>query len=458
MPIRQFQPSRTVQVFSPRYGSGYRIGGRLVLTAAHLLGAVGSSCELVDKRSFGKEEAQVVWKAQGSDIALVELPEKIADLEAITFGKLPEAVAGEKLTFQMYAYPLWARTQREENGSAAGGRQIEGIIYLSDCSPDGLLVLEPERLPPEVSSDGESEWAGASGAAIICDGLVIAVQRQHQNPNRPASLEASPLSMIYADEEWRRLLRKHGINPDPEIISFNLIHLGQLIAEDLRSAPAAASIEQLVERLQRDERIEQTVIQINTDNATGFQTLVNEGGVANVGIHLHDFDAQKLEQVLKAFWKSLQPKDSSNNLPRSGTVQASEQGDVASGKYMSTKATLSTNGLLTIETYSESKCMTEGLRGHVVVVVYDRAGNAIWVSQDHRCTTRGGTWDPSCSSSGTDSWFEQFPEIVGQCATSLDIFHKDEGLGNMVGNIRRAIKESTVITGEIKTLAGQIWV
>jgi len=219
MPIRQFQPSRTVQVFSPEYGSGYRIGGRLVLTAAHLLGDVGSSCELWDKRSFGKEEAQVVWKAQGLDIALVELPEKIADLEAITFGKLPEAITGEKLAFQMYAYPLWARTQREY-GSAVGGRQIEGIIYLSDRSPDDLLVLEPERLPSEVTSS-ESEWAGASGAAIVCDGLVIAVQSQHQNPNRPASLEAAPLWMIYADEQWQQLLRRHGIDPDPEIVLFS---------------------------------------------------------------------------------------------------------------------------------------------------------------------------------------------------------------------------------------------
>jgi hypothetical protein len=99
-----------------------------------------------------------------------------------------------------------------------------------------------------------------------------------------------------------------------------LQQLSQLIAEDLRSAPAAASIEQLVERLQRDERIER-MIQVNSENAIGFQTLVEDGGTANVGIHLHDFDAEKLEQVLKAFWKSLQPKDSPNNLPRSGVAK-----------------------------------------------------------------------------------------------------------------------------------------
>jgi hypothetical protein len=139
------------------------------------------------------------------------------------------------------------------------------------------------------------------------------------------------------------------------------------------------------------------------------------------------------------------------------TVQAFEEGDVASKKFMSTKATLANNGLLTIETFSKSRVKTEALRGHVAIVVYDAQGNAIWVSEDHKCTTRCGTWDPSCASSGTDSWFEKFPEIVGQLATSLDIVHDDEGLGNMVNNTRKLIKESTVIASEIKALAAQVW-
>jgi tetratricopeptide (TPR) repeat protein len=116
----------------------------------------------------------------------------------------------------MYGYPLWARTQRSQ-GSAAGGRQIDGSIYPSDYSPDGWLVLEAERLPPEATT-AKSEWSGTSGAAILCEGLVIAVQSQHQNPNRPASLEASHLWKVYADEQWRHLLETHGISPSPALV------------------------------------------------------------------------------------------------------------------------------------------------------------------------------------------------------------------------------------------------
>ena len=220
MPIRQFEPSRAVEIIPPKngagyYGTGYRIGGRLVLTAAHLLKNVGSDCEVRDKPGFGRETAHVVWKAQDLDLALIELPERVAAVEAITLGKLPKATTGEKLAFQMYAYPLWARTQRDQ-GSAAGGRQIEGTIYLADRSPDGLLVLEAERLPPEATT-AQSEWLGASGAAIVCDGLVIAVQSQHQNPSRPASLEGTPLWKIYKDKQWRQLLGKHFVSPKPKV-------------------------------------------------------------------------------------------------------------------------------------------------------------------------------------------------------------------------------------------------
>jgi HEAT repeat protein len=218
MPIRQFEPRRAVEIIAPSYGSGYRLGGRLLLTAAHLVDDEGSECEVRDIWSFGKEKGMVVYrrKDRNLDIALIELPEKIEEVEAIALGKLPKATVGEKLAFQMYGYPLWAQTQREQ-GSAAGGRQVEGIIFAADRSPDGFLVLEAERLPPE-STTAESEWAGASGAAIICDGLVVAVQSRHQNPRRPASLEASPLWMVDADDRWRQLLGKHHISPEPEIV------------------------------------------------------------------------------------------------------------------------------------------------------------------------------------------------------------------------------------------------
>lgn len=229
-PIRQFEPRRAVEVIKPRFGSGYRIGGRLVLTAAHVLDDVGSGCKVRDKRSFGEKNAQVVWKAQGlADIALIELPEGIPDLEPITFGKLPDATSGQKLSFQMYGYPRFGFIQYDE-GSAASGLQVEGTIRLADTSPDGLVVLRidenlaseyfAERIIGEIKEDSrklKSEWQGMSGAAVICDGLVVAVQKQHPRPMQPNRVDATPLWKVYENMQWRQLLEQHGINSELEI-------------------------------------------------------------------------------------------------------------------------------------------------------------------------------------------------------------------------------------------------
>lgn len=221
MATQQFEPSRAIEIMFPRYGTGYRIGGRLVLTAAHLLDEVESGCRVRSKQSaetsFETANAKVVWKAQAADVALVELPEEIDSCEAVVVGKLPVARKGETIVFQMYGYPQWARTQRETR-TVAGGRQLEGVIYLADTSPDGFLVLEAQRLPPAGALSSSSEWGGASGAAIVCDGLVVGVQSRHQNPNRPASLEAASLAEVYNDQEWCKLLRQHNVNPEPTIV------------------------------------------------------------------------------------------------------------------------------------------------------------------------------------------------------------------------------------------------
>lgn len=119
---------------------------------------------------------------------------------------------------------------------------------------------------------------------------------------------------------------------------------------------------------------------------------------------------------------------------------AEESNNVATNKEMRTKATLATDGLLTIETFSKSREKFEGLRGHVVVICYDAAGRAIWISQDHQCTTRCGTWD-TCASSGTDTWIEALPVEVGSNTTThLDIVHSDEGLGDLRKTIIEAVK------------------
>lgn len=222
--IRQFEPKRAVEVILPAhnsYGSGYRIGGHLIITSAHLLKSltVGSECRVRDRKNFGELGATIVWKDQKSDVALVKLPEIVEPYESVILGKLPKSDTGENLPFKMYGYPKWGRTQRSESRSAAAGMQVEGKIYLSETSADGGVVLRiGELLTSEYLLCQESEWQGMSGAAIVCEGLVIAVQRKHQRPVQTNIVEASPLWQLSDNKHWCSLLRQHGIEPEPTVV------------------------------------------------------------------------------------------------------------------------------------------------------------------------------------------------------------------------------------------------
>jgi len=228
-----FDSKRAVEILAPKYGSGYRIGGRLVLTAAHLFVdadsqplEVGTICKVrskIDEKLGTIDDAELVWRATQADVALIELPARVPPAKASGFGLLPPEEQAKSIDFELYGWPDWARTKRPDENEKSGGRYITGKIYLADTSGEDLLVVEPERLP-EAPIPGEegSQWEGISGAAVICNGLIVAVQRHHQNPKRPASLEAQPLSVIYDDYMWQKHLKQHGIKFKPKTVPIDI--------------------------------------------------------------------------------------------------------------------------------------------------------------------------------------------------------------------------------------------
>ncbi|KAF8960227.1 root hair defective 3 GTP-binding protein-domain-containing protein [Flammula alnicola] len=104
-------------------------------------------------------------------------------------------------------------------------------------------------------------------------------------------------------------------------------------------------------------------------------------------------------------------------------IQAFKQQLVASGRWMTTKATLYRDGKLLVDADTDSVSMFHGLRGRVLIGVRDGAGNAIGVTNEMRCTTRGGASDPFTPSSGIDIFSLKFPGDVGRRAAGLDIYH-----------------------------------
>ncbi len=101
--VNTFEPVRAVEIVGPGYGSGYRIGGRLVLTAKHLFpDGAGSSCKVRDKGGFDTVDARVVWHAPQADVALVELPDSVALADSVSFGRFPAERRPDVIEFHLF--------------------------------------------------------------------------------------------------------------------------------------------------------------------------------------------------------------------------------------------------------------------------------------------------------------------------------------------------------------------
>ncbi|WP_286824242.1 NB-ARC domain-containing protein, partial [Microcystis sp. LSC13-02] len=233
--MAQFQPDRALEIVAPKYGTAYRIGGRLLLTCRHLFDNSNnckvrfrSASNYSDKQDI---DAKVIWKAPDNiDIALVELPETIETRDPVDFGLLPDASSTQKVKFDCLGFPLFLRYS-EDDKNYATGLHIEGTINVANRVPHNRLLLnikdsqdiQPTDEQLERLAEDQSPWQGTSGSAIVCHGLVIGVQSKQPIRDRPASLEAESLARVYDNQEWCEILEKHDIDPEPKpVISVNL--------------------------------------------------------------------------------------------------------------------------------------------------------------------------------------------------------------------------------------------
>ncbi len=231
----QFQPDRALEIVAPKYGTAYRIGGRLLLTCRHLFDnsknckvRFRSASNYSDKQDI---DAKVIWKAPDNiDIALVELPETIETCNPVVFGVLPDANTTKKVKFDCLGFPQFLRYAEDEIKYATG-LHIEGTIDVANRVPHNRLLLNIKDSPDiqptdeqlERLAEDQSPWQGTSGSAIVCYGLVIGVQSKQPIRDRPASLEAESLARVYDNPEWCEILENHDIDPEPKpVISASL--------------------------------------------------------------------------------------------------------------------------------------------------------------------------------------------------------------------------------------------
>src|SRR6266508_5440160 len=153
-----------------RYGSGLLIGGRQVLTAAHVVAdAVAVTLCGPDKVALPADlGSALVGDPDRLDLALLAVPAARA-LPDVDVALVDQDVTTGEVIENCWAvgYPSFQEVTRDASGSVRETAQIWGWILPLSGLVEGLLSFQvtntPQPLPAEQIQLGESEWSGMSG-------------------------------------------------------------------------------------------------------------------------------------------------------------------------------------------------------------------------------------------------------------------------------------------------------
>jgi len=249
-----------------QYGSGMLIGGRTLLTAAHVVdGAVAVQAKRPDKQPLTvawPDERALVGHVDQFDVALLDV-EGIDPLEPVQIARIDRDVpSGEVVVERCWAvgYPVFQEIVDRDRPPVRETAHVRGVVSPLAGLAEGRVLsfrvtATPKELPPADQRLEQSPWEGMSGAVVCAGDRVLGVVTEHA-PRRGASdISFTPLD---------RLLSPAGAPDDARTWQQRL---GMLDPDRLRLLP----------RPDRgaDVRIGPGQSLVVGDYATVFQTFVN---------------------------------------------------------------------------------------------------------------------------------------------------------------------------------------
>ncbi|WP_331742860.1 tetratricopeptide repeat protein (plasmid) [Streptomyces sp. NBC_00868] len=225
-------------------GSGYAVGGRLVLTSSHVAGTVGAHVEVFQPGSSGAVGGTVVWcgtPGSRDDAALLLVaddPHWQAPAAPVLWGRTVTDRPGTRC--ETWGIPDVA--QRE--GKAVEAAQLRGTLNPGSGFVGNQYVMDLRQPLPQWSADGTSPWGGMSGAAVFADRLLIGVVASDRAYSGGGQLNVVPAYVLHHDPAFRTALAEHGAGADHALEAVELQHLTDPARSHDRSArlPSPAAL------------------------------------------------------------------------------------------------------------------------------------------------------------------------------------------------------------------------
>ncbi|MFE0649533.1 hypothetical protein ACFVZH_13195 [Streptomyces sp. NPDC059534] len=201
-------------------GSGYAVGGRLVLTSAHVVARAEERVEVFRPGTAGVVGGAVVWcgtPGGRDDAALVLVdddPRWHAPSGAVRWGRLVTDLPGAGC--ETWGVPNIAQRPHAAATEGAPGpvAPVEAVQLAGRVNPgsgyvSNRYVMDLLQHPPQWSPDGTSPWGGLSGAAAFCGRLLAGVVASDRAHSAHGQLNVVPAYVLFHDPAFRAALGGH---------------------------------------------------------------------------------------------------------------------------------------------------------------------------------------------------------------------------------------------------------
>uniref|UniRef100_UPI0011804F30 tetratricopeptide repeat protein n=1 Tax=Streptomyces sp. gb14 TaxID=1827753 RepID=UPI0011804F30 len=194
-------------------GSGYAVGGRLVLSSAHVTGAAGTRVKVFHPGAGGDAGGTVVWAGTPGgrdDAALVlvdDSPHWRPPTVPVVWGRPDTKRPGTPC--ETWGVPDEAqRKGRPVEAAHLGGEVNPGSGFVGN-----QYVMDLRTPGAGWPGAGTSPWGGLSGAAVFCDRYLTGVVASDRANSAHGRLNVVPAYVLHYDDAFRTALAEHGGGP-----------------------------------------------------------------------------------------------------------------------------------------------------------------------------------------------------------------------------------------------------
>ena len=225
-------------------GSGYRVNGNTVLTAAHVVrDAVSVTLRFLTEDGDITDlsvDPEPIWEDSDVDIAVLKIANDAgsrglpaAEVPPVRFGRITQPVDCESLGFPKFKLRLdIASAELNEIAQYRDSHHALGSTTPWADLRKGTLEISVSA--PGSDPEGRSPWEGMSGAAVWSSGYLIGVVSLHHATDGPGMLTASRV------QRWYKSLSRPQIEELSELIGLptRAAHLTRLPPPPVHPPPA----------------------------------------------------------------------------------------------------------------------------------------------------------------------------------------------------------------------------